>query len=71
MPSCPSTVKPRWMMWMISRLCGMATARAASSARATSISSIDLAGNPGHAAAVDGGDMRAGQADQRAGDLHA
>src|SRR5215216_5568084 len=40
MPSCPSTVKPRWMTWMISRSCGMATARDCSRACATSYCSI-------------------------------
>ena len=40
MPSCPSTEKPRWITWTISRSCGMATARACSSARETSTRSI-------------------------------
>ena len=40
MPSCPSTLKPRWMMCTISRSWGMAIARAWSSARATSDASI-------------------------------
>ena len=56
---------------MISRLCGMATAWAASRARNDVFLVDDAPGDAHHAAAVDRGNVRAGQADQGGGDLHA